>query len=86
MTKRKATNSLDEWLTERRVVSETPNPVAEIPSEPISAAPQPTAEASQLQLTSEPVSGTLPVEVDITEEVAAEWFWSLLDQCGFERW
>ena len=52
MTKRKATNSLDEWLTERRVVSEVPIPAAEIPSEPSIAAPPPTAEASQPQLTS----------------------------------
>ena len=84
MTKRKATNSLDEWLTERRVIAEVPIPAAEIPSEPSIAAPPPTAEASQPQLTSEPVSG-VSAEVDITE-VAAEWFWSLLDQCGFERW
>ena len=85
MTKRKAPNSLDEWLTERRVVSEVPIPAVEIPSEPSIVAPHPTAEASQLQLTSEPVSG-ISAEVDITEEMAAEWFWSLLDQCGFERW
>ena len=86
MTKRKAPNILDDWLTERRVVLEFPTSVAEIPFGLISAAPQPTVEASQLQLTSEPVSSTPPAEVDITEEVAAEWFWSLLDQCGFERW
>ena len=47
MTKRKATDSLDEWLIERRVVSEVQIPVAEVPSEPSITPPPPTAEASQ---------------------------------------
>ena len=85
MTKRKATDNLDEWLIERRVVSEVQIPVAEVPSEPSITPPPPTAEASQPQLTSEPVLG-VPAEVDITEEVAVESFWALLEQSGFERW
>ena len=78
MTKRKATTSLDEWLIERRVVSEAPIPAAEIPLEPSITPFPPTVEADPPQLTSEPVPG-VSAEVDITEEVVAEWFWSLLE-------
>ena len=52
MTKRKATDSLDEWLNERRDVLEVQIPATELPSEPCPTIPPPTAEASQLQVAS----------------------------------
>ena len=85
MTKRKATESLDEWLIERRLASEAQIPVVEVPLEPSIATPSPTAETNPPQVINEPVIG-VPTEVDITEEVASEWFWALLEQLGYERW
>lgn len=85
MTKRKATESLDEWLIEQRLASEVQLPVAEAPLEPSIVTPPPTAETSQPQVATESVTW-IPAEVDITEEVASEWLWSLLEKSGYERW
>ena len=85
MTKRKASVSLDEWLNDRRIVSEIQSPVTEFSSDPRLTTPPPTAEASQLQVAGE-VTTESSKEVDTTEGKAAEWFWQLLAQAGFELW
>ena len=71
MTKRKAIDNIDEWLNERRAVSEVPIPTPELPSEPCITIPPPTAEASQLQVTSGLATDS-STGVEITEEMAAE--------------
>ena len=85
MTKRKASESLDEWLNDRRSVLETQGPVTELVVDPGLATFPSTAEASSLQLACEEGIES-SMGVDITEEKAAEWFWQLLEQAGFELW
>ena len=85
MVKRKATESLDEWLLERRTTVEVPQPTTEVTSEPRITSPLPTSETTPPQVASEPVTEA-PAAADVTEEGAADWFWSLLEHAGFERW
>ena len=66
-----ATESLDEWLVERRSASEVQQPDTEITPEPCTTSPLPTAETIQSQVASEPVAVAL-AEVDKTEEGAAD--------------
>ena len=85
MVKRKAANSLDEWLSEGDLASAAKQPNTEITTEPCTTPPPPTAEIVQPQVASEP-SLVVTAKVDITEDEAANWFWSLLEQSGYERW
>ena len=84
MVKRKAAISLDEWLVERRVVLEVQQPEAGVATGPCINPHSPVAKTVPPQEVNELITG-FPAEVDITEEEAANWFWSLLEQAGFER-
>ena len=85
MVKRKATKSLDEWLSEGKFASAAKQPGSEIAIEPCTTFPSPTAEIAQPQVASEPPAVGI-AEGDITENEAASWFWSLLEQAGYECW
>ena len=54
MVKRKATKSLDEWLSEGKFASAAKQPGSEIAIEPCTTFPSPTAEIAQPQVASEP--------------------------------
>ena len=77
--------SLDEWLSEGELASATKQPGSEIAIEPCTTIPSPAAEITQPQVASDP-SAVVPAERDITETEAARWFWSLLEQAGYECW
>ena len=64
---------------------EIQSPATGISADPCLSTPSPTADVSQLQLVSEVATGS-PKEVTTTESEAAEWFWQLLAQAGFEIW
>ena len=85
MVKRKAAVSLDEWLVERRVISEDMQPEAGNALLPCTDPVPPAAEAVLVQEDSEltPASST---EVAVTEEEAADWFWAPLEKTMFELW
>ena len=70
IVKRKATKSLDEWLSEGEFASAAKQPGTEIATEPCTTSPPPTAEIAQPQAASEPPA-VVTVEVDITEDEAA---------------
>lgn len=85
MTKRKASESLDEWLNGGRSELEIPSPVTELSADPVLDTSPATAEASSVPVTSEVVIES-STRVDTTEEQAVEWFWQLLEQAGFVLW
>ena len=85
MVERKAAKSLDEWLSEGEFGSAAKQPGTEIAPKPFTTFPPPTAEIAQPQVASEPPA-VVTVEVDTTEADAASWFWSLLEQSGYEHW
>ena len=85
MVKRKAAVSLDEWLVERRVISEDPQLDVGSASGPCTNPAPPAAEVVLVQEDSE-LTTTIPTEVAATEEEAADWFWALLEKSGFELW
>ena len=83
MVKRKAEISLDEWLregtlyAEARRAGETRTVIQQIAEQPkcTEAAP---VEADTTVLP--------PTMADLAEHAAAERFWDLLAQCGYELW
>ena len=85
MVKRKANKSLDEWLSEGELVSAVKQLDSKITIESCTVSPSPVAEIAQPQVASEPLA-VATTEVDITENEAASWFWSLLRQTGYECW
>ena len=85
MVKRKAAVSLDDWLVERRVISEDLQLDAGNASGPCTDPAPPAAEVVLMQEDSEFTTAS-PTEVAATEEEAADWFWALLEKTGFELW
>ena len=85
MVKRKATKSLDEWLSEGELASAAKQPGLAVATEPCTTFPPPTAEIAQPQAASEPLA-VVTADVVITEDEAASWFWALLEQSGYEHW
>ena len=83
MVKRKADINLDEWLREgtlyaeakRDGAAETVNHQVAEHSQGIEATP---VEADTVTLP--------PTMADLAEHAAAEWFWDLLAQSGYELW
>lgn len=76
---------MDEWLVERRVISEDTQLEAGNALLPCIDSAPPAAEAVLVHEDSEltPASST---EVAVTEEKAADWFWAPLEKTGFELW
>lgn len=86
MVKRKADISMDEWLSKSVGIPEESSSIATVvpdlravttngPTEGVDADPATT--------------GPVPVPVAnmaTDEEGASDWFWSLLEQCGYELW
>lgn len=85
MVKRKATESLDEWLLERRTAVQNPQLAPEIAPTPCVTAPLPTTRTTHSPVDCDP-EHVATTDSTVTEEGAADWFWSLLGQAGFELW
>ncbi len=97
MVKRKARISLDEWLEQGARLAETPTtkeveaPV-EQPCTLDSAIASADSESQAGQsAAAEPAVGPSPAEgnqshVTEVESEAHAWFWSILEQAGYERW
>ena len=85
MVKRKASESIDEWLKEGESASVARQQTTEIATEPNPALPSPTVESVPPQVTEEAVA-VAPADVEVTDDEAANWFWSLLEQSGYKRW
>ena len=97
MVKRKADISLDEWLAQSvGATGSIPNHTAAAPTEqtvnqvPTVVEISPGAGTTHVAIT-EPVVESAPVAEDRCdvagrESEAAEWFWLLLEQSGYERW
>ena len=84
MVKRKAAISLDEWLTRGVEIADS-TPALEVVNEGVEVAvAAPTAEVRP-ELKEEPTTEA-SVDVAVTEQEAADWFWSLLDTLGYELW
>ena len=85
MVKRKASENIEEWLREGDTISATETPTSHIAPGPQLETVSPTAEVSPVQVVEErPAVAPADVEVNATE--AANWFWELLAQVGFEIW
>ena len=85
MVKRKVVTSLDEWLKEGEVVSAANQPRTEPTTEPDSTKTLPTADEVHPVVVTKP-SAVAPFEVAPTEDDAANWFWELLENSGYECW
>lgn len=85
MVKRKADQSLDEWLLEGELAAAERRANTHVNTQPdqpfISAATKSVA-----PLTVEEPSAVAPITAEVSPDEAARWFWSLLGQAGFELW
>lgn len=85
MVKRKATHDLDEWLREGELASTARRSETQLGTQSTSVLPSSTTDDTVPPKVEE-FSGVVPTEVEVTQEEAASWFWSLLGQVGFELW
>lgn len=85
MVKRKADQSLDEWLLEGELAAAERRVNTHVDTQPdnpfISAATE-----SVVPPTVEEPSAVAPITEEVSQEEAGRWFWSLLGQVGFELW
>ena len=73
-------------VEERPVPADTPVHVSTpVPVSPPATTPTPANEVMAGSVPVEPVAATGD-DVDVNHEEAAEWFWTLLAQSGYERW
>ena len=85
MVKRKATESLDEWLHEGELAAAARRLNIEVAPEVGNTTVTPTAESVQPQVAKEtPTAG--PAEAEVTNDEASNWFWAILEQSGYELW
>ena len=85
MGKRKATESLDEWLHEGELAAAARRVNVEVAPEGDNTTVTPTAESVQPQVAKEtPTAG--PADAGVTDDEASNWFWAILEQSGYERW
>ena len=94
MVKCKAEVSIDEWLGGKTPIP-VENPTVVVPAEGNPAAssdptvgvtfPIPAPEASTESTPAEPVIGPA-AEVEVSVEDARHWFWTLLEEAGYDRW
>ena len=85
MVKRKANQSLDEWLLEGELAAAGRRSEQPIGTQPDITLSPPTAELVAPPEVVNP-SVTIPMGVEVTHDEATRWFWSLLGQAGFELW
>ena len=85
MVKRKAVDSLDEWLKEGELASAARRLNAESIAETESQIPSSTAEDITPQM-DKGIPTLEPAELEVSGDEAASWFWSLLAQAGYELW
>lgn len=85
MVKRKAVDSLDEWLKKGELASAARRLDAESIAETESQIPSSTAEGITPQ-TAKGIPTVEPAELEVSSDEAANWFWSLLEQAGYELW
>ena len=83
MIKRKATVTLDEWLSQGTLYADVSRAGT---IEPIN--PQVAATALDTEVTPLPEVTAVPSEdmVELANQDAAAWFWALLAQAGYELW
>ena len=98
MVKRKANVSVDDWLGERatpsRIIPSTPAAVEEELTPTSLPVPVPTTTPASAPVAANPPTNEVPAEpvattvgdVAVGQGEAAEWFWELLAQAGYERW
>ena len=85
MVKRKASESIDAWLQEGESASATIQQASETAPEAKPILPPPTVKDNLAQVTEESAA-VAPADVEVTDDEAANWFWGLLEQAGFELW
>ena len=85
MVKRKANQSLDEWLIEGELAATTRRSEQPIGTQPNTTHSPSTAESVEVPELVNPLV-TLPLGVEVTHDEATRWLWSLLVQVGFEVW
>ena len=83
MVKKKAPDSVDDWLREGELTASSRQPNLETTPESTAALPLPIAEDTHLQVAEDNVA-MASAEVGVTLEEAAIWFWDLLVPAGFE--
>ena len=98
MVKRKANVSVDDWLGERvtpsRIIPATTVAVEEELTSTSQPVPVPTTVPASVPVAINPQTNEAPAEpvaatcgdVAVNQGEAAEWFWELLAQAGYERW
>ena len=85
MVKRKATENLDEWLKKGQLASAAMRLDTEFFAEVDNPIPSSTAESVPPQ-TSKETPTVAPAEVEVSIDEAANWFWNILEQSGYELW
>ena len=85
MVKRKATQNLDEWLREGELASAARRSETQTHAQVASDLSSSTTEIAGPPKV-EGLSAVGPAEVEVTQDEAVSWFWSLLGQTGFELW
>ena len=85
MVKRKATDSVDEWLKEGELATSSRQANLEPTPEAVAALPLPIGEDIRVQVAEDDVA-MASTDVAATHEEAANWFWDLLVRAGYESW
>ena len=83
MVKRKASDSVDDWLREGELVAAARQISIEAIPEAVTPLPLPTVEPYTMQVAEGDVD-VASTEVAVTTAEAANWFWSMLVQVGYE--
>ena len=83
MVKRKAENTLDEWLNKGTLYAEASRAgTVELINQQVT---EPDLGTEVTPLTAE-TAGPSEATADLAEQNAAEWLWELLAQSGYELW
>ena len=80
MVKRKAIDSVDEWLKEGELAASSRQARIETTPQAVAGRLLPTAELVQVQ-----VAGASH-DMAVSTKEAANWFWELLGRAGYELW
>ena len=83
MVKRKASDSVDDWLKEGELVAATRQINIKAIPEAVTPLPLPTVEPHTVQMAEGDVAAAVAKE-EVTDTEAANWFWGLLVQAGYE--
>ena len=83
MVKRKASDSVDDWLREGKLAAAARHISIEAIPEAVTPLPLPTVEPQYVQVAEGDVAAAV-AEVEVTNAEAANWFWGLFVQAGYE--